>query len=154
MISNECKEWLRFAKKDINAADILLKQQEKDIENILYHCQQAAEKALKAFLVNNNTWSGKIHDLDILRVDCGKFNAKFNEKRVTGYCDYLDNFAIAVRYPFHKMVLNPKDAIKGFNSAKRVYDFISEILGLGRFYFPLKRGIECNHGDKNSDLRR
>lgn len=136
MINNDCAEWLRFARKDIKAADVLSTQREKDIEIILYHCQQAAEKALKAFLVNNNTWSGKIHDLDILRNDCGNINSKFNGTRVIGHCDYLDNFGIAVKYPFHNMALSSKDAAKGLNSVKRIYDLVSEILGLGRYYFP------------------
>ena len=57
MVSNDCGEWLRFARMDMENVDLLMEQRIKKAEIILFHCQQTAEKALKAYLVNNNTWS-------------------------------------------------------------------------------------------------
>ena len=58
MITDDCLEWLSFARMDITAAqDLFYKQQNlhhRPIEIILYHCQQCAEKALKAFIVQQH----------------------------------------------------------------------------------------------------
>lgn len=60
MVNSTCEEWLKFSRADLNAAEVLMQQHKKSIEIILYHCQQAAEKALKAFLVNNGIRPDKI----------------------------------------------------------------------------------------------
>jgi len=64
MVSKDCFEWLKFARQDINAAQQLFSQQQnprhRPIEIILYHCQQGAEKALKAYIVNNGILTKKL----------------------------------------------------------------------------------------------
>ena len=61
MVSRECIEWLRIAKMDITAAQQLYTQQQnprhRPIEIILFHCQQGAEKALKAYLVQHGVFT-------------------------------------------------------------------------------------------------
>lgn len=44
-------EWLEFAKMDLGAAEYLLTMHPLPVEIICYHCEQAAEKFLKAVLV-------------------------------------------------------------------------------------------------------
>jgi HEPN domain-containing protein len=44
-------DWLRKAQRDLTVAKILAENSEAIWEASLYHCQQAAEKALKGFLV-------------------------------------------------------------------------------------------------------
>ena len=44
------KEWLDYATKDLASARFLLKMKPQPREIICFHCQQAAEKALKAYL--------------------------------------------------------------------------------------------------------
>ena len=45
------EEWLRFANNDLEAVRILSSHHPMQLEIICYHCQQAAEKALKAYLL-------------------------------------------------------------------------------------------------------
>jgi len=76
MVTNICLEWLSFARMDITAAQDLFKKQQnprhRPIEIILYHCQQCAEKALKAFIIQHGTLIRDlhIHNLQILRGAC------------------------------------------------------------------------------------
>ena len=102
-------------------------------EQVLYHCQQAAEKALKAFLYNNNQqpWG---HNLVALRTECSKQDSAFNAKRFSDHCAFLQAYNTA-RYPDYTDTIDASVASRGINSAKRVYDFVSERLGLGKTYF-------------------
>lgn len=42
------KEWLEFAAMDLDSAQFLLGMRPVPVEIICYHCEQAAEKLLKA----------------------------------------------------------------------------------------------------------
>ena len=67
MASQDCLEWLRYESMDIDSAQQLYTQQQnprqRPIEIILYHCQQGAEKSLKAYMVQNGLFPPKTHAL-------------------------------------------------------------------------------------------
>ncbi len=46
------EEWLVFAEQDLKSAKIILKSNESIIGPALFHTQQCAEKALKAYLIS------------------------------------------------------------------------------------------------------
>lgn len=46
----EVEKWLTISRRDLQSARALLK--ELLLENVVYHCQQSAEKTLKAYLVH------------------------------------------------------------------------------------------------------
>ena len=45
------KEWITFANQDFYSAKYLLNMHPTPLEVICYHCQQAAEKVLKGYLI-------------------------------------------------------------------------------------------------------
>lgn len=51
------REWLDFAEMDYRSARFLMQMRPVPLEIICYHCEQAAEKMLKGFLV--------YHDVDV-----------------------------------------------------------------------------------------
>jgi HEPN domain-containing protein len=55
--------WFEKAHKDLRCAQIDLAADPPALEDALYHCQQAAEKALKGFLVWHDQPFPKTHDL-------------------------------------------------------------------------------------------
>ena len=57
----EHERWLQIVKEDLAAAKLLLKGEL--FSSVVYHCQQAAEKSFKAFLVFKNHPVLKTHDL-------------------------------------------------------------------------------------------
>jgi hypothetical protein len=79
---------LKFARQDIDAAQQLFSKQQnprqRPIEIILYHCQQGAEKALKANIVQHKvlTKDLQIHALQILRQACTQWSVHFNNARI------------------------------------------------------------------------
>ena len=102
-------------------------------ELVLYHCQQVAEKMLKAFLTYNgiSPWG---HDLNTLRTSCVSFDAGFDSKRITDHCAFLTAFNTA-RYPNFTDIIDASTVSRGLNSAKCVYDFVSEKLGQGKAFY-------------------
>ncbi len=57
------KEWLEFAEQDLRIAKIIASSSEVIVGPILFHTQQCAEKAFKAFLVYKHQALKKTHDL-------------------------------------------------------------------------------------------
>jgi HEPN domain-containing protein len=48
---DEIKEWLQKARNDLLSARILMQHDPPVLDTASFHCQQAVEKVLKAFLV-------------------------------------------------------------------------------------------------------
>ena len=64
------KEWLVKAQRDLEAAAILQAQPAPFLDIVVYHCQQAGEKALKAYLFWHDVPFGKTHSLQELLAQC------------------------------------------------------------------------------------
>lgn len=58
--------WLVKAQRDLNVAQKLSSDEDPDLDAAIYHCQQAAEKAIKAYLVFQDQRFEKTHDLEVL----------------------------------------------------------------------------------------
>lgn len=61
----EVRSWLALAALDLEAA-VRLAPDPEFAPVVLFHCQQAAEKAIKGFLTWHGTRFGRTHDLDML----------------------------------------------------------------------------------------
>ena len=81
------KEWLRFASNDINCAKHSLSMCPVPLEIICYLCEQAAEKALKGYLVYQNVEPPKTHILKLLCKMCTDIDKSFEE--ITKQCGNL-----------------------------------------------------------------
>jgi len=62
-MKNLTKDWIFMADRDLSAAEILSKENCPLTNIVVFHCQQAIEKYLKAFLVENDIPIIKTHDL-------------------------------------------------------------------------------------------
>ena len=58
--------WLRVAGSDRRVAQLCLDAAPAVLDSAAYHCQQAAEKLLKGFLVSAGVDFGRTHDLEHL----------------------------------------------------------------------------------------
>ena len=66
----ETAAWIRKGRKDLWRADAALTLNPPDTEDCLFHCQQAVEKSLKAFLVWRDQPFRKTHDIVELAKQC------------------------------------------------------------------------------------
>jgi HEPN domain-containing protein len=112
---NNLLEWFKKADHDIIAAHKLLADDEI-LDTDCFHCQQAAEKYLKAFIIFKGTEIEKIHDLDKLNKECSALDSDFE------IFDFknLNYFAIDVRYPDDFTEPSPEEAQYYLEIAERV----------------------------------
>ena len=66
----ETVAWVKKSRKDLWRAEATLTLDPPDTEDCLFHCQQAAEKSLKAFLVWRDQPFRRTHDLVELTRQC------------------------------------------------------------------------------------
>jgi len=84
------------AEQDILAADIVAEANPMLYDVAASHAQQFAEKYLKAFLVFNELFPPKVHDLNQL-IDLTKgFDSSFEELREA---ESLSKYSVRTRYP-------------------------------------------------------
>jgi HEPN domain-containing protein len=62
-MKKQVEDWVLLADSDLRAAEIILKDEHPLTNIIAFHCQQAIEKYLKAFLIEKNIPLIKTHDL-------------------------------------------------------------------------------------------
>jgi len=77
MNTDDVKEWLEIADNDLDSALLLNDAPRKHFEIICYHCAQAAEKYLKAYLISKDIIPQKTHDLRFLNNLCIGFEKEF-----------------------------------------------------------------------------
>jgi len=122
--NTELRQWLEIADSDLTAAKYLSQyMQPISYEIICFHCQQAAEKYLKWFLVLNDIDPPKIHDLDELLRLCEEIHPNF--KSINKICITLSEYAVHTRYPDEKKLLKTDMEI-AMEYAKDIRDFLSE----------------------------
>jgi len=118
---NLSDEWLRYAQNDLIVAKHSFEDlNPKQTEIASYHCQQCAEKALKAFLLFKNTEPPKIHDLKVLCKMCQDIDTSFSDIQI--HCAHLNPYGIAVRYP-NELSPNEEMVKIALIKANAVYDF-------------------------------
>ena len=69
--------WLRKADSDLANAKLCLTVGQS-LDTACFHCQQAAEKSLKAYLIANKAEFPFIHDLKRLLDDCSQLDPAFD----------------------------------------------------------------------------
>jgi len=76
------------------------------LDSACFHCQQAVEKYLKAYLVYQDKIIKKTHDLIALQELCSDFDPDFDRIDVKD----LDNFSVDIRYPDDAVVPSLEEA--------------------------------------------
>ena len=112
----ECAdEDLELARRELNYID-----EEILIKSVCFHCQQAVEKYLKAFLIFNKRNFRKTHDLDELKELCLEIHSGFDNFEV----GVLTLYAVEGRYPNYFIIPTLKEAKESFKLASQVREFI------------------------------
>jgi len=90
--------WLQKAESDIKVAKHILEMDDPPTDAICFHCQQAIEKYLKAFLTYHEVRVKKTHDLGMLLEMCLEMDKEFeiaDKEKIAS----LTPFALEIRYP-------------------------------------------------------
>lgn len=96
--ATEVREWLKKAEDDYAGALHLSRRRKKPLPDLVcFHCQQAAEKFLKAFLIYQETPFAKTHDLLALLELCAKHHPEFELR--SEWFEVLNPYSVRFRYP-------------------------------------------------------
>lgn len=103
-MDTEVKNWLDCAKRDLDVARHLNTAfYPKPLEIVCYHCQQAAEKAIKAVIISLGSPGGlpKRHDLSFL-LDQIHHMVRVDDE-IYDCADALSPYGVASRYSAHTL---------------------------------------------------
>jgi HEPN domain-containing protein len=93
----DTKAWLTKVVHDLRRVEILLGSEPPDVEGALFHCQQAAEKAFKAFLTWHDVSFRRVHELDIIGGHCADLDPTLRD--LADRADTLTKYVWQFRYP-------------------------------------------------------
>jgi len=92
------RQWLERAQIDLRSAQADLAVAPPITEDACFHCQQVAEKTLKAFLIHHDTEFERTHQIERLIKQCIVVDPTFVE--LHEQADRLTNYAVRFRYPY------------------------------------------------------
>lgn len=115
--------WLRKADNDFEAVKQLLTFEDALIDVISFHCQQAIEKYLKAYLTLVDIRAKKTHDLETLLNMCIVDDKEFEELDKEKIAK-LSLYAVTVRYPEEPLGLTLKEVNELFLLVQKTREFI------------------------------
>jgi HEPN domain-containing protein len=120
------EQWLEKADHDLIAAQLIIDVQPIILDIACFHCQQAVEKYLKAFLVFKNLDFPKTHNLDLLLKNCADLNEVFSGIDLLN----LEDFAVRGRYPHDYLMPGTEETRHFYEIAQSVKELVlNEIAG-------------------------
>lgn len=127
-MDQETRQWIQLADMDYGVAEHLYETYyPKPYEIICYHCQQSAEKAIKAIIVSGGVQGGlpKSHDLSFLLNQIK--NVVNIEEKYYDYADALTPYGVSIRYP-NELFLEERHAKNALKMAKEILDWAKGII--------------------------
>lgn len=127
-MTQETKEWYRMAVMDLGVARHLeATYYPKPLEIICYHCQQSAEKAIKALIMYYGCEGGmpKLHDLSFLLNQIR--NKVHIEDEYYDYADALTPYGVSIRYP-NELFLEERHAKDALEFAGKILEWVKGIV--------------------------
>jgi HEPN domain-containing protein len=119
--------WIAKAEDDLRVARLLIAEENRLYAAGVYHCQQAAEKALKAWLTCRDVVFPKTHDLETLLHLCltqePGFGAFAEHARV------LTPLATEFRYPGDVLSPAPERAREILGQATEIFEYADQLVG-------------------------
>jgi HEPN domain-containing protein len=114
--------WLVKAERDLFSAKHLAGAENPLLDTAAYHCQQAAEKALKGFLLYSDIRFEKTHDLDVLISQAAGVEPEFVKCREAGRI--LTPLAVEFRYPGEYIEPERDEYLEAYSAAVEIFKFI------------------------------
>lgn len=125
-MKNATRKWLRKANDDLGVAYALIAAAETFHDAVCFHCQQAAEKYIKAMLCEAGLPVPRIHDLTTLAKLLAPHNSGIVRHRRR--LSHLTEYAVEYRYPSKRA--RAKQARSAVKSAEIIQDFCRTALSL------------------------
>ena len=121
-------QWIEKADHDLGTAQVTYLYLPKYHDTIAFHCQQAAEKYLKGFLLFLDISFSRQHSLNYL---LGLLSQKIEiPDELFDNASELEDFAVDIRYPDTSVELSDDEIQQAFKIAKLIRAFVINQSGL------------------------
>lgn len=114
--------WLVKARRDLVTVEQIMDHDDPMLDSVVYHCQQAGEKALKGFLFWHDIPFRKTHNLLELLLQCVAIDTTLSILEETA--NFLTPLGVEFRYPSDILEPPLDEAQEAFERAKTVLDEI------------------------------
>lgn len=118
------KQWLAKARNDLLNVDNNLKAQEVPFDTVCFHCQQAAEKLLKAYLAGNRQSYPVTHDLFLILEKI--LPLRGDAEQLRDALAILMPYAVEIRYPDDWFMPSDQDAKEARDAASQVLQWLED----------------------------
>ncbi len=115
------RDWIKKAENDLKTAQRGLSFPDPITDTICFHCQQAVEKYLKAYLLMNEVSFPLTHNIEVLVNLCEDIDPGFEE---IIDADILTPYAVEVRYADDLFEPSGGEAVEAFEMAEKVKEFV------------------------------
>ena len=120
------QNWLIKAQHYLAAARKLAADPDRYLDVAVYHCQQAAEKAVKGFLAFHDQPFERTHDVEVLVALAVRYEASFSEWIEAAV--RLTPYATEFRYPSGLLEPRRDEFEQALEAARGLYVFILSLL--------------------------
>jgi HEPN domain-containing protein len=116
------RSWLIKSHRDLLSAHELATATVSLLDSAAYHCQQAAEKAIKGYLLFNDIRFERTHDIVLLVNQASDVDVSF--------LSHLENarlltpLAVEFRYPGEFLEPDLDEFQDAYKAAREIYDFV------------------------------
>ena len=120
------RNWLIKAQHDLASARVLAASNPPLLDTAIYHCQQAAEKSLKGYLVYCDQEFERVHDIEVL--------IRLAMLCVETFVDWIDvgieltPYARVYRYPGYATEPGREQFDRAVTAAEGLYGFVLSML--------------------------
>lgn len=118
----EARPWFTRAARDLRAAEVLLAAKPPLLGEVVFHCQQAAEKTMKGFLGWHDIPFGKTHDLAAIGGLCAEQDHGLEP--LCRRAERLSVFAWVFRYPGDPEEPAREEAESALHLAREIHETI------------------------------
>ena len=128
-VQAEARRWVERAENDLRNAECVLRLTEDcPTDTVCFHCQQCAEKYLKALLISRNSAFPKTHDLVLLlNLIAGAGGLALQAEQVQP----LNRYSVEARYPGDWDPIDLNEATEALGLAKGVREAVRAVLARG-----------------------
>ncbi len=129
---DQSKKWIIKGDHDLGTAKITYLHIPEYLDTVTFHCQQAVEKYLKAYLIFQSITFKFSHDLIYLIDLITQIDSDFEN-----YYDSvseLQGYAVEIRYPDETIYLSNENVEKAMMIAKKVRDIVTRKMNININY--------------------